>query len=95
MRPLTAKDLNERDQVDLVDMQTMKDGGYTLILHYVEYLTKFHVIRPLKSKTACEVAHELLMIFFWILEPHIYFSLTMAASSQHKLLMNCHHFGQN
>ena len=71
VRPLTAKDLNERGQVDLVDMQTMKDGGYRYILHYVEYLTKFHVIRPLKSKTACEVAHELLMIFLDFGAPHI------------------------
>ncbi|XP_066986841.1 cyclic nucleotide-gated channel beta-1-like [Macrobrachium rosenbergii] len=46
VRPLSVRDLNERGQVDLVDMQTMKDGSYRFILHYMEYLTKFHVIRP-------------------------------------------------
>ena len=47
IHPLTVKDLNERGQVDLVDMQTNKDGNYRFILLYIEYLTKFHVIRPL------------------------------------------------
>ncbi|XP_068242401.1 KRAB-A domain-containing protein 2-like [Palaemon carinicauda] len=52
VRTLSVRDLNERGQVDLVVMQTMKDGSYRFILHYMEYLTKFHVIRPLKSETA-------------------------------------------
>ncbi|XP_064118942.1 KRAB-A domain-containing protein 2-like [Macrobrachium nipponense] len=71
VRPLSVRDLNERGQVDLVDMQTMKDGSYRFILHYMEYLTKFHVIRPLKSKTAADVANELLFIFLDIGAPHI------------------------
>ncbi|XP_064093255.1 KRAB-A domain-containing protein 2-like [Macrobrachium nipponense] len=71
VRPLSVRDLNERGQVDLVDMQNMKDGSYRFILHYMEYLTKFHVIRPLKSKTAAEVAKELLFIFLDIGAPHI------------------------
>ncbi|XP_064097650.1 KRAB-A domain-containing protein 2-like [Macrobrachium nipponense] len=71
VRPLSVRDLSERGQVDLVDMQTMKDGSYRFILHYMEYLTKFHVIRPLKSKTAAEVANELLFIFLDIGAPHI------------------------
>ncbi|XP_064117613.1 KRAB-A domain-containing protein 2-like [Macrobrachium nipponense] len=71
VRPLSIRDLSERGQVDLVDMQTMKDGSYRFILHYMEYLTKFHVIRPLKSKTAAEVANELLFIFLDIGAPHI------------------------
>ena len=41
VKPLSARDLNERGQVDLVDMQTNKDGGYRFILHYQEYLTSF------------------------------------------------------
>ncbi|XP_068237066.1 KRAB-A domain-containing protein 2-like [Palaemon carinicauda] len=71
VRPLSVRDLNERGQVDLVDIQIMKDGSYHFILHYMEYLTKFHVIRPLKSKTAVEVANELLFIFLDIGAPHI------------------------
>lgn len=42
----------------------MKGGINRFVLHYIEYLTKFHVIRPLKSKRAAEVAHELLLILF-------------------------------
>ncbi|XP_068205348.1 KRAB-A domain-containing protein 2-like [Palaemon carinicauda] len=71
VRPLSVRDLSERGQVDLVDMQTMKDGSYRFILHYMEYLTKFHVIRPLKSKIAADVANELLFIFLDIGAPHI------------------------
>lgn len=37
VRLINAKNLNQRGQVDLMDMQAMKDGGYRYILHYVEY----------------------------------------------------------
>ncbi|XP_066939701.1 SCAN domain-containing protein 3-like [Macrobrachium rosenbergii] len=63
VRPLSVSDLNERGQVDLVDMQAMRDGSCRFILHYMEYITNFHVVRSLKSKTAAEVANELLSIF--------------------------------
>ena len=52
-------------------MQTNKDGRYRFIQHYQEYLTKFHIIRPLKTKTADEVAHEPLFMFLNIGAPHI------------------------
>ena len=52
-------------------MQTNKDGNYRFILHYIEYLTKFHVIRPLQRKTATEVANQLLLIFLDFGAPHI------------------------
>ncbi|XP_066978935.1 KRAB-A domain-containing protein 2-like [Macrobrachium rosenbergii] len=71
VRPLSVNDLHERGQVDLVDMQTMREGSYRFILHYMEYMTKFHVIRSLKSKRAAEVANELLFIFLDIGAPHI------------------------
>ena len=40
------------------------------MLHYVEYLTKYHILRPPKSKTAIEVARELLNIFLDFGAPH-------------------------
>ena len=49
----------------------MKDGTYRYITHYVEYLTKFHFLRPLKSKTASDVTYELLLIFHDIGVPHV------------------------
>ncbi|KAI6655318.1 KRAB-A domain-containing protein 2-like [Oopsacas minuta] len=71
IRPLTVKDLNERGQVDLVNMQTIQDDNFRFILHYMEYLTKFHVIRPLQRKTATEVANQLLLIFLDFGAPNI------------------------
>ena len=71
VKPILVKDLNERGQVDLVDFQTCADGSYRYILHYIEYLTKFHILRPLKSKTAVEVARELLHIFLDFGAPHV------------------------
>ena len=60
---LLASDLNQRGQVDLVDMLSMKDGAFKWISHYEEYLTKFHVLWPLTTKRAVDVARQLLMIF--------------------------------
>ena len=71
IRPLTVKDINERGQVNLVDTQTIKDDNYRYILHYIEYLTKFHVIRLLQRKTATEVANQLLLIFLDFGAQHI------------------------
>jgi hypothetical protein len=39
-KPLLSKDFNSRGQVDLVVMQSMRDGD---ILHYQDHLTKFAV----------------------------------------------------
>lgn len=63
VKPLTVKKFNERGQVDLIDMQTVQDGEYRYILNYMEYLTKFHILRPLQSKQTAEVARNLLFIF--------------------------------
>lgn len=71
IKPLSVNDLNDRGQVDLVDMQTMKDESYRYILHYVEFLTKFHIIRPLKTKATNDVAKELLYIFLDFGAPRI------------------------
>ena len=63
VRPITVKNLNDRGQVDLVDMQSLRDGSFRFIMHYQEHLSKFHFLRPLTSKRAEEVASELLRIF--------------------------------
>ena len=62
-KPIVVKDFNDRAQIDLVNYQTCPDGEYQYVLHYVECLTKYHIIRPLKSKCAKEVGDELLNIF--------------------------------
>ena len=62
-KPIAVKDFNDRAQIDLVNFQTCPDGNYKYVLHYIEYLTKYHILRPLTSKCAEEVADELLNIF--------------------------------
>ncbi|CAG5037651.1 unnamed protein product [Parnassius apollo] len=55
--------MNSRCQVDLIDMQSSPVGEFKLILVYQDYLTKFVLIRPLRTKTAVEVSNVLLDIF--------------------------------
>lgn len=63
IRPIIAKDFNDRGQVDLVDYQSLPDGPYRFIMHYQDHLTKYHLIRPLCNKTAAAVAQQLMQIF--------------------------------
>ncbi|CAF1272724.1 unnamed protein product [Didymodactylos carnosus] len=60
---LVSHDFNARGQVDLIDMQSCPDGPFKFILNYQDHFTKFCVLRPMKTKTAAEVAYHLLDIF--------------------------------
>jgi transposase InsO family protein len=44
-------------------MQGCPDGQFKFILNYQDHFTKFCILRPLKTKTAAEVANNLLDIF--------------------------------
>jgi len=44
-------------------MQSEPDGYYRFIMNYQDRLTKFTILRPLKSKTAEELAYQLMDIF--------------------------------
>jgi len=44
-------------------MQTEPEGYYRFIMNYQNHLTKFTILRLLKSKTAEEVAYQLMDIF--------------------------------
>lgn len=50
-------------QVDLIDMQSERDGDFRYILNYIDHFTKFVSLRALKSKRAEEVADVLMDIF--------------------------------
>lgn len=63
MKPIVSNHMNSRCQVDLIDMQSKADREYRFIMVYQDHLTKFVCLRPLKTKTAEEVAHHLLHIF--------------------------------
>jgi len=55
--------MNSRCQVDLIDIQSQADGEFRFIMIYQDHLTKFIQLRALKSKTAEEVANNILDIF--------------------------------
>ena len=50
-RPIISETFNSRGQIDLIDMQAAPDGEYKWILQYIDHLTKFCYLRPLKSKS--------------------------------------------
>jgi hypothetical protein len=52
-------------------MQSESDGDYRFIMNYQEHLTKFTIRRPLKSKTAEEVAYQLMDIICMFGAPFI------------------------
>nr|XP_022914002.1 KRAB-A domain-containing protein 2-like [Onthophagus taurus] len=63
LKPILHTEMNSRCQVDLIDMQSQADREYKFIMVYQDHLTKFVVLRSLKTKRAAEVAHHLLDIF--------------------------------
>lgn len=71
VRPITVKDFNARGQVDLVDFQSLPDGDFKYTFHYQDHLSKYHFLRPLRSKTAVEVANHLFQIFIDFGAPQI------------------------
>lgn len=71
VKPILHSELNSRCQVDLIDMQSNPDGDMKFIMLYQDHLTKFVLLRSLRSKTADEVAHHLLDIFSTFGAPNI------------------------
>ncbi|XP_022914010.2 KRAB-A domain-containing protein 2-like [Onthophagus taurus] len=71
VKPIISSEFNSRCQVDLIDFQSQPDGENKFILVYQDHLTKFVVLRPLKSKRAEEVAYTLLDIFTLLGAPAI------------------------
>ncbi|CAF0803685.1 unnamed protein product [Rotaria sordida] len=63
IRPIISNDFNARDQIYLIDMQSCPDGHFKFILNYQDHVTKFCIVRSLKTKTAAEVALHLLDLF--------------------------------
>jgi len=52
-------------------MQTEEDGEFKFIMVYQDHLTKMVWLRPLRNKSAKEVAQHLLLIFADIGAPSI------------------------
>lgn len=53
---MIQKDFLERVQIDFIDMRHSPDGEYHYIAHFMDHFSKFHVLFPLKTKSAPEVA---------------------------------------
>lgn len=62
-RPILHSHFNSRAQVDLIDMQSQSYNDYRFIMVYQDHLTKFVLLKALKSKRAEEVAFNLLEIY--------------------------------
>lgn len=71
VKPILSKEFNERGQVDLVDYQSTPDGEFKFVLNYQDHLTKFTMLKALKTKTANEVADNLIDIFSTLGAPTI------------------------
>ena len=69
---ILSTQFGERGQVDLIDLSMHPtEEGYKYILNYQDHLTKFLMLRPLKSKRSHEVNECLLNIFTIIGAPKI------------------------
>ncbi|CAC5365165.1 KRAB-A domain-containing protein 2 [Mytilus coruscus] len=55
-KPIVSKEFNSCGQMNLVDMQSLSFDDFKYIMVYQDHITKFVVLRPLKSKWAAEVA---------------------------------------
>lgn len=62
-KPILHSNFNSRAQLDLIDMQTQAYNDYRFIFVYQDHLTKFTLLKALKSKRAIEVASHLLEIY--------------------------------
>ena len=56
----------------MIDFRNAPDGEFNWIGHVVDHFSKFHVLFPLKRKTAVEVAHNLVeRVFSYFGLPYI------------------------
>lgn len=56
VKPILSSEFNSRCQVDLIDYQSHPDREYKFVIVYQDPLTKFVILRALKTKRADEVA---------------------------------------
>ena len=71
-RNIISSSFGERGQIDLIDLSMYRTvDGYKYILNYQDHLTKFIMLKPLKSKGMSEVNEALLDIFTTLGAPEI------------------------
>ena len=71
-KKIISSNFGERGQLDLIDLSmSCTEDGYKYILNYQDHLTKFVMLKPLKSKKSSEVNKVLLDIFTTLGAPEI------------------------
>ena len=69
---IISSSFGERAQIDLIDLsKNCTKEGYKYILNYQDHLTKFVMLKPLKSKKTLEVNEAVLDIFTTLGAPQI------------------------
>ncbi|GFX28338.1 KRAB-A domain-containing protein 2 [Trichonephila clavipes] len=63
VEPIISSELNFRCQVDLIDLQSNREGEYKFKMVYQDNFTKFVQLRTLKTKRAEEAAYHVFSIF--------------------------------
>ena len=72
---IIAQDFMERIQIDLIDMRHTPDGKFHYIGHFTDHMPKFHILFPLKSKSASEAARLIEeRVLVYVGPPHIFHS---------------------
>lgn len=68
-KPILTKGMGNRGQIDLIDLQSCKDGEYKFLLNYQDHGVKLYDNRALTSKRGAAIAFALLDIFTLIGAP--------------------------
>ena len=77
----------ERIQIDLIDMRHSPDKDFHYIGHFVDHMTKFNILFPLKDKSADEVARMIEeRVLAYVGPPHIFHSDNVVNQLLHSLL---------
>ena len=65
----------ERIQIDLIDMRHCPEKDFHYIGHFVDHMTKFNILFPLKDKSADEVARMIEeRVLAYVGPPHMFHS---------------------
>ena len=64
LKPIISSGFWSRLQIDLIDLRKLPDGDFKYIGHTVDHFTKYHILFPLKTKEAAEVAKNLVTKVF-------------------------------
>ncbi|GFV61088.1 SCAN domain-containing protein 3 [Trichonephila clavipes] len=70
-KPIISSELNSRRQIDLIDLQSNRDGEYKFTMVYQNHSTILTQLRALKTKRDEEVAYHVLSVFFTFGAPTI------------------------